>query len=82
MLKFIALRRLFYVHLNIVVGGIFLNIASVLGPNKKSAVLPGAVIYDSRLVWYSFEQNKNGISVDEIQTVYKFLKHPNLETLK
>ena len=47
MLKFIALRRLFYVHLNIVVGGIFLNIASVLGPNKKSAVLSGA---DSRLV--------------------------------
>ena len=36
MLKFIARRRLFYFHLNIVVGGIFLNIqASVLGPNKK-----------------------------------------------
>ena len=51
MLKFIARRRLFYVHLfNIVVCGIFLNIASVLGPDKKSAVLPGAEIYDCRLV--------------------------------
>ena len=50
MLKFIARRRLFYFHLNIVVGGIFLNIASVLGPNKKSAVLTGAEIYDCRFV--------------------------------
>ena len=50
MLKFIARRRLFYVHLNIVVCGIFLKIASVSGPDKKSAVLTGAEIYDCRLV--------------------------------
>ena len=39
-LKFIAMiarRRLFYFPLNIAVGGKFLNIASILGPNKKSA---------------------------------------------
>ena len=48
-LKFIAMiarRRLFYFPLNIAVGGKFLNIASILGPNKKSVVQSGAEIYE------------------------------------
>ena len=37
---------MFYFHLNIAVGGKFLNIASILGPNKKSVVQSGAEIYE------------------------------------
>ena len=53
-LKFIARRLLFYFHLNIAVGGKFLNIASILGPNKKSVVQSGAEIYEVHVCVQTF----------------------------